>query len=180
MAGPLGSDNKLNEAFFQTILLTEPLLYLTIHVICLVHGCLFDFQLLHGLWWWHWHRWLYRYLNEFVKTPEEANAAEFKFLANADLNEISLKNASAEKKSHFFNWFAQGTACYLNPDNYTAPVWNAFVLGKHIPNINSMLKKYVRCAGEYASLYNIFNEYDKHCDGFQTLTKDQFKTKSWI
>jgi hypothetical protein len=113
----------------------------------------------------------YKYLNEFVKTNEEENHAEFKFLANADLNEISLKNASAEKKSHFFNWFAQGATCYLNrldQDNFAVPVCKAFILGKHIPNLNSMLTNLnsMLCAGGNISLYNMFNEYVKHCDGF--------------
>jgi hypothetical protein len=121
----------------------------------------------------------YKYLKEFVKTPEEANAAEFKFLANPDLSETSLENATAEKKSHFFNWFAQGTTCYLNryDDNFIVPVCNAFVLGKHVPNINSMLTNYVTCEGGTVSVLDMFNEYVDHCNGFQTLNKDQFKAK---
>jgi hypothetical protein len=53
----------------------------------------------------------------------------------------------------------------------------SFVIVKHIPNIYCMLTNYVLCASGYVSLYNMFNEYVKHCDGFQTLTKDTFKAK---
>jgi hypothetical protein len=121
-----------------------------------------------------------KYPYDFVKTPEKVNAAEFKFLANPDLLESSLKDGSAKKKSDFFNRFAKGARCYLNRydiNNFVVPVCDAFVLGKHIPTLNSMLKNYVSCVGGNVSLYDIFNEYVKHCEGFQTLTKAQFKLK---
>jgi hypothetical protein len=83
-------------------------------------------------------------------------------------------------KSHFFKWFAKGATCYLNrfdQVNFVVPVYKAFILGKDIPNIKSMLTNNVKCAGWNASMYDMFNEYVKHCDGFLTLTKDTFKAK---
>jgi hypothetical protein len=113
----------------------------------------------------------YKYLNEFVKTPEEGNAAKFKFLANPDLHENSLKEAKANVKANFFNWFSEGATCYLNrldQDNFAVPVCKAFILGKDIPNINSVLTNYVTCPGGKVSVLGIFDEYVKLCNGFQT------------